>query len=71
MSVVNDDIPEDTELFRATLAIFPADQARLGNHVTVSPDVATVTIQDNDGKQYMFMAFMLHVLSNYTIDNTA
>ena len=27
----------------------PADQARLHNHVTVQPDSATVTIQDDDG----------------------
>ena len=61
MSIVNDDIPEDTELFTVSLAIVAADQARLGNHVTVSPDVATLTIiEDNDRKQYTFMAFMLY-----------
>ena len=50
MSIVNDDIPEDTELFRARLTLDPADRARLGNRVTVSPDVATVIIQDSDCK---------------------
>ena len=61
VSVVDDDIPEDTELFRARLALDSADQARFGNHMTVSPDVATFTIiEDNDCKHYMFMAFMLY-----------
>ena len=61
VSIVNDDIPEDTELFGGSLALDPADQAGLGNHVTVSPDVATFTIiEDNDRKQYTFMAFMLY-----------
>ena len=50
MSIVNDNIPEDDEMFRANLGLDPADQTRLGNRVTVTPDVATVTIQDNDGK---------------------
>ena len=49
VSVVNDNIPEDAEMFIASLTLDPADQARIGNHLTVSPDVATVTIQDNDG----------------------
>ena len=50
MSVLNDDIPENTEMFRVSLTLDPADQARLGNRVMVSPDVATFTIQDSDGK---------------------
>ena len=50
MSIVNDNIPEDTEMFRVRLALDPADRARLGNHVTVSPDVVTFIIQDSDGK---------------------
>ena len=50
MSIVNDNIPEDVEMFNATLTLDPADRARLGNHVRVSPEVATVTVQDNDGK---------------------
>ena len=49
VSIVNDSIPEDSEMFRATLTLEGADQAEL---VTVSPDVATVTIQDNDGRYY-------------------
>ena len=48
VSIVNDSIPEDSEMFRATLTLEGADQAEL---VTVSPDEADVTIQDNDGRQ--------------------
>ena len=48
--IVNDNIPEDAEMFSTSLTLEPADRARLGNRVTVSPAVATVTIQDNDGK---------------------
>ena len=50
VSIVDDSIPEDAEMFRTSLTLDVADRARLGSHVTVSPDVATVTIQDNDGK---------------------
>ena len=50
VSIVNDNIPEDVEMFNVSLTLDPADQARLGDRVIVSPDVATVTIQDNDGK---------------------
>ena len=50
VSVVNDNIPENDEMFIASLTLDPADQARLGNRLTVSPDVATLTIQNNDGK---------------------
>ena len=50
VSIVDDNIPEDTEMFRVRLALHPADRARLGNRVTVSPDVATFIIQDSDGK---------------------
>ena len=46
---MNDNILEDAEMFSASLAFEPADQARLGSNVRVSPDVAIVTIQDNDG----------------------
>ena len=49
MTIVNDSIPEDAEMFSASLTLDPADQARLGNLVIVSPYVATITIQDNDG----------------------
>ena len=48
--VVDYNIPEDAEMFSTSLTLDPADQARLGNRVTVTLDVATVTIQDNDGK---------------------
>ena len=50
VSIVNDSIPEDAEIFNVSLIFDPADQARLGNRVIVSPDVAIVTIQDDDGK---------------------
>ena len=50
VSIVNDNITEDAEIFSTRLTLDPADQARLGNRVRVSPDVATVTIQDTDGK---------------------
>ena len=50
MSIVDDSITEDDETFSVSLTLDPADQARLGNRVTVSHNVATVTIQDNDGK---------------------
>ena len=50
VSVVNDNIPENDKMFSASLTLDPDDQARLGNRVTVSPNVATVTILDNDGK---------------------
>ena len=47
--IVNDMIPERNEDFTASLTLSPADRARLGNRVAVQPDVATVTIQDDDG----------------------
>ena len=50
MSIVNDSIPEGDEMFRVSLTLDSAGQALLGNRVIVSPNVATVTIQD-DGKQ--------------------
>ena len=49
VSIVNDAIPGDDEDFTARLTLLPADQARLRNHVTVRPDLATVTILDDDG----------------------
>ena len=52
VSIINDNTPEDAEIFNASLTIDSTDQARLGNRVTVSPDIATVTIQDNDGKNH-------------------
>ena len=50
VSIVNDNIPEVAEMFNVSLTFDPADKARLRNRVIVSPDVATVTIQGNDGK---------------------
>ena len=50
VTIVNDNITEGAEMFNVSLTLDPADQARIGNLVTVSPDVATITIQDNDGK---------------------
>ena len=50
MFIVDDNIPEDAEMFNVSLILDAADQDRLGNRVTVSPDVATITIQDDDGK---------------------
>ena len=49
VSIVNDAIPGDDEDFTASLTLLPADQTRLGNRVTVDPDLATVTILDDDG----------------------
>ena len=46
---MDDMIPEDDEDFTARLTLAPADRTRLGNRVTVDPDLATVTIEDNDG----------------------
>ena len=49
VSIVDDMIPENDETFTANLTLLPADRARLGNRVTVNPDLATVTIEDDDG----------------------
>ena len=49
VSIVNDTIPEGTETFTANLTLAPADRARLGDRVIVQPDLATVTILDDDG----------------------
>ena len=49
MPVVDDNVPEDNEMFNVSLTLDPADRARLGNRLTVSPDVTTLTILDNDG----------------------
>ena len=48
--IANDNITEDAETFSTRLTLDPAYQARLGNRVRVSPDVASVTINDTDGK---------------------
>ena len=52
VSIMNDNIPENDERFNVSLTLDLADEDRLGNRVTVSPEVATLTIQDNDGKHY-------------------
>ena len=41
-------IPEDNELFTASLTL--SDPATYGEIVTVAPDLANVTILDDDGK---------------------
>ena len=51
LSIVNDNIPEDDKIFGTILTVDPADQARLGNRVTVSPNVATATVQDDEGEK--------------------
>ena len=61
VSIVNDSIPEDDEMFNVSLILDPAAQARLGNRVTVSPDVATITIQDDDGKYLIIDIITPHV----------
>ena len=48
MSIVNDIIPEDAEMFRVSLTL---DNDGQTDFVTVSPDEATVTIEDNNGRQ--------------------
>ena len=52
VSIVDDVIPENNEDFTASLTLAPADRARLGNRVTVDPDLATVTIMDDDGNYF-------------------
>ena len=47
VSIVNDNIPEDAEMFNVSLTFDIADQ---GNRIIVSPNIAMVTIKDNDGK---------------------
>ena len=56
VSIANDSIPEDAEVFSVNLTLDSADQARLGNRVTVSPEVATVTIKDDDSKHLIINA---------------
>ena len=48
VSIVNDMIPEDDELFTASLTL--SDPVTYGEIVTVAPDLANVTILDDDGK---------------------
>ena len=48
VSIVDDMIPEDDELFTASLTL--SDPVTYGEIVTVAPDLANVTILDDDGK---------------------
>ena len=50
VSIEDDMIPEENEEFTATLTLSPADQARFGNFVMVAPDLASITIMDDDGE---------------------
>ena len=50
VSIVNDMIPEGDEIFDASLTLLPDDRARFGDLVTVAPDLASVTILDDEGK---------------------
>ena len=54
-------IPEENEEFTATLTLSPAHLARFGNLVSVAPDLATVTIVDDDGK-YLYLILCHKVL---------
>ena len=61
VSIVNDNITEDSEMFRATLTLDDDDQA---DFVTVSPDEAIVTIEDNDGRQYLCCSLSISTTSS-------
>ena len=61
VSIVNDSIPEDAEVFHVSLTLDSAVQARLGNRVIVSPHVATITIQDDDSKHLIISTITLYV----------
>ena len=62
MSIVDDNIPENDEMFKASLTLDPADQARLGNRVRVLPDVATIMVQDDDGKHFNVLSSNTYIL---------
>ena len=61
VSIVNDSIPEDDEMFNVSLTLDPAAQARLDNRVRVSPDIATISIQDDDGNHLIIDTITPHV----------
>ena len=61
ISIMDDNITEDAEMFSVSLTLDPADQARIGNRVIVLLDVTNVTIQDDDGKQ--LCCFCVHNFS--------
>ena len=58
MSIVNDSITEDSEMFRAILTLNDDD------FVTVSPDEAIVTIEDIDGRQYLCCILIINTTSS-------
>ena len=58
---MNDNIPEDDEMFSVSLTLDPATQTRLGNRVIMSPDVINVTIKDDEGNQ--LCCFCVHNVS--------
>ena len=49
VSITDDTIPEEDEVFTASLTLSPGDQATF---VIVAPDSANFTILDEDGKLY-------------------
>ena len=59
VSIVNDNITEDAEMFNASITLDSAVRAELVGNVTVLPDVATATIVDNDGKLLMTISYMI------------
>ena len=61
VSIVNDNIPEDSEMFRASLSLDDDDQA---DFVTVSPDEAIVTIDDTDGRQSLCCTLSISTTSS-------
>ena len=61
MSIVNDNITEDSEMFRATLSLDDDDPA---DFVTVLTDEAIVTIEDNDGRQYLCCSLIISTTSS-------
>ena len=58
---MNDNIPEDAKMLNVSLTLDPDDQARLGNLVRVLPDVATVTILDDDGKHFNALSSNINI----------
>ena len=59
VSIMDDMIPEEDEVFTASLILSPD-----GNLVIVAPDLATVTILDDDGKSWSLAIIvgMLNIL---------
>ena len=67
---MNDNITENDEMFSVSLTLDPADQDRLGNRVTVSPGIATLTIQDNNGNIYLSIISVLIPTYSNTFSNS-